>query len=45
HNNALIGIAMVSNDGKHLNSVLYSIIDFLEKEFPGMLTDHHIEIL
>lgn len=45
HHNALIGIAIISNDGNYLNSVLYSIVNFIEDEFPGMLVDYKIEIL
>lgn len=45
HHNALIGIAIVGNDGNYLNSVLYSIIDFINSEFPSMISDYNIEIL
>lgn len=45
HTNALVGIAVVSNDGNHLNSILYSIVEFIEREFPGILNEHHIEII
>ncbi len=45
HQNALVGIAVISNDGKHLNSVLYSILDFINNEFPSMISDYKIEIL
>ncbi|MEN2997995.1 MAG: DUF503 domain-containing protein [Brevinematia bacterium] len=43
--NALIGIAVVSNNGNHLNSVLCSIIDFINAEFPGLMSDYKVEIL
>lgn len=45
HSNALLGIAVVGNDGNYLNSVLYSIVNFIEKEFPSMVSDYTIEIL
>ncbi|MCS7298379.1 MAG: DUF503 domain-containing protein [Spirochaetia bacterium] len=45
HSNAVIGIAVVSNDGNYLNSVLYSILDFINKEFPTIVGDYQVEII
>lgn len=45
HSSAVIGIAVVSNDGNHLNSVLYSILDFINKEFPTIVGDYQVEII
>lgn len=45
HGNALIGIAVVSNNGNHLNSVLYSIIEFINREFPTIVSDYQVEII
>lgn len=45
HHNSLIGIAIVGNDGNYLNSVLYSIVDFINSEFPSIVSNYTIEIL
>jgi uncharacterized protein YlxP (DUF503 family) len=42
---AAIGVAMIGNDAKQLNSRLDKIVNFIEATGVAVLTDHHIEIL
>jgi uncharacterized protein YlxP (DUF503 family) len=42
---SIVGIAFVANDGNYTNQVVSSIIDYLEKEFPGFIIDYNVEIL
>ncbi|MCX8028740.1 MAG: DUF503 domain-containing protein [Brevinematales bacterium] len=45
HSRALIGIAVISNDGNHINSTLHSILNYLDMEFPGLVNNYDIEII
>ncbi len=42
---AAIGVAMIGNDAKQLNSRLDKIVNYIESTGTAVLTDHHIEIL
>lgn len=42
--NAQIGIAFVSSDDKHSNSVINKTVDFIEDAFPGLITDWDLDI-
>lgn len=42
---AVIGIAAVSNDARHANSVLQTIVNYIDGETATQLIDYSIEIL
>jgi len=44
-NESIVGIAFISNDGNYTNQVVSSIVDYLEKEFIGLINDYSVEIL
>jgi uncharacterized protein len=45
HQTIVLGIACVSNDTKHANSTLQSVIDFVETSTDAVVEDIQIEIL
>ncbi len=42
---AVIGVAVVSNENKHLQQVLQQVVNFIEKSTEVILLDYQIEIL
>ncbi len=44
-NEALIGMALVSNDSRHVMAVLERAVMFIDRELPGFLVDYHVEVL
>ncbi|HHY13680.1 MAG TPA: DUF503 domain-containing protein [Thermoanaerobacterales bacterium] len=43
--NARLGIACVSTETSHANSIITSVINFIEKDGRVTIQDYHIEIL
>ncbi len=39
-----LGVAVVSNDSRHANSVLSSVVNYVEREPRATMTDYHLEI-
>jgi uncharacterized protein YlxP (DUF503 family) len=45
HQRAVLGIASISNDSRHINRILSYVVDFIEETYLAELTDYEIEIL
>ncbi|HEY8749044.1 MAG TPA: DUF503 domain-containing protein [Tepidisphaeraceae bacterium] len=45
HRRSIIGIAMVSNDGKYIESQLSKLVDFVRLNPQASLMDYQIELL
>lgn len=45
HKNAVIGIAVVSNERAHVDSVLSNVVRFIEQSTDAVVSDVFIEIL
>jgi len=45
HQHAVLGIASISNDSRHINRILSYVVDFIEETYLAELTDYEIEIL
>jgi uncharacterized protein YlxP (DUF503 family) len=45
HRRSIIGIAMVSNDGRYIESQLSKLVDFVRLNPQASLTDYQIELL
>ncbi len=44
-NYGVLGIVTVSNDRKYVNSILSSIVEFLQNQYSSSLANYEIEIL
>lgn len=40
---AVLGVALVSNDGRHATEVLSKVVDFVQKSYVAELVDYTIE--
>lgn len=45
HQSIVLGMACVSNDTKHANSMIQEVINFIEDNCEAIIEDVHIEIL
>lgn len=45
HQTVVLGIACVTNDTKHANSILQNVINFIEQDSAAVIADIKIEIL
>jgi hypothetical protein len=45
HQQAIIGVAMVSNDSAHVQSVLTRVVNFMQGDVRAELMDYQIEML
>jgi len=45
HQSIVIGVAVVSNDTSHANSVVQKVLNYIEEICEADLIDSHIEIL
>ncbi|MFA5536499.1 MAG: DUF503 domain-containing protein [Bacillota bacterium] len=42
---AILGVAAISNENRHLQQVLQQVVNFIEKSPEVILLDYHLEIL
>ena len=45
HQSIVIGIACVSNDSRHANSVIENVLDYIENNTEAVVEDREIEII